>query len=165
MRGYLQFLESRISEIFKDVSMLYHGPLYASEIVRFPVNRYGPLALTLALLAVYIVCCYFSIIFSCYLEEFAFIAYWIYFGAVLAICTLFSALFVVALNRNDKAVQRSKFLCEEFYKNNCSGEDDKRAMEEFEQKLEEHKNLYFCLDSVKFLQSIPREIVINFRRW
>ena len=162
LRGYLQFLESRINEIFKDASMLYHGPLYASEIVRFPVNKYGPFALALGLLAVYTVCCFFSCNFSQCLAGLAADAYGIYFRAVLVICTLFSTLFVVALTRNDKAVQRSKFLCEEFYKNNCSGEDDKRAMEEFEHKLKEYKNLYFCPITCK--EKIC-EIVKNFRRW
>ena len=168
LRGYLQFLERRINGIFKDVSMLYHGPLYASEIVHFPVNKYGPFALALGLFAVYVVCCYFSNNFSQCLTGSAANVYWIYFGAILAICTLFSALFIVALTRNDKAVQRLGFLCEKFYQDNCPDEDDERAMERFEQKREAHKELYFHLGggrSIEILKKMMRETCKHFRRW
>lgn len=118
LRGYLQFLEDRLNAILCEKSMLYHSILFTEEIVFFPVNRYGPLALVVALIGIFYTCARWSI--SIFRENLPalndyIITYGIYYGLVLIICIPCCILYGAGLSRNNAAIKRSREICKQLY--------------------------------------------------
>lgn len=128
LRGYMQFLEERLNEAFRETSMLYHGALFSDEIELFPVNYKGPKALGAALGALFFACC--TISFAVFwnalpgLLVLYIIFYIVYFAGVLIICLPCCVLYVRALSKNRDAVKRAKETCDQLYAN-CSMNDGK----------------------------------------
>lgn len=120
LRGYMQFLEEQLNESLCETSMLYHSVLFSDEIVFFPVNRYGPIALAIALLCLFVTCTGWSVgIFlkispTDSLREYLF-GYKVYLVVVLLLCTVCCVLYGIALTRNNDAVKRTRDLCYQLY--------------------------------------------------
>lgn len=150
LRGYMQFLEERLNGILCETSMLYHGALFSDEIDLFPVNRYGPVALGFALIALFAACCVWSWSLFSYAKPTPYeFGYYFFFGAVLVICVPCSIFYSIALTRNGKAVDRAKDMCDKLYADYSINSDKLPTLAQLKQiakeynaeKLKKHQGL------------------------
>ncbi len=115
LRGYTQFLEQCLNKVLHETSMSYHGALFSNEIVSFPVNVFGPVAMGAALVGFFATCAVWS--HKLYTQsQLIEIGFYFFYWAVLVICSICCTIFAVALMRNNQAVERSREACEMLYK-------------------------------------------------
>lgn len=123
LRGYMQFLEECLNKVLYETSMSYHGALFLDEIVPFPVNAFGPAALSVGLAALFLTCAIWS--HNLYKQsQLTEAGYVVFFWFALIICSGCSFLFAVALMRNNQAVKRSKETCRRRYRDSFMQADE-----------------------------------------
>ena len=111
-RGYIQFLEECLNKELGKNDMLYSKFLIPEYYAKFPVNRFGPFAMILFLLMLYIFSFFISSTFACRSIYTEFVtAYKWGMRILLVFCTSFSVLYVVSLARNDIVIKNTKKAC------------------------------------------------------
>lgn len=111
-RGYIQFLEECLNKELGKNDMLYSKFLIPEYYAKFPVNSFGPYAMMIFLLILYIFSFLISFIFA-YRSIYTifFIAYLCGGGILLVFCTSFAVLYCVSLVHNNIVIEKIKKAC------------------------------------------------------
>lgn len=111
-RGYVQFLEECLNKEMGKNDMLYSKFLIPEYYAKFPVNKYGPIAMIIFLLILYFFSFWISSIFAYGSIYTDFLTAYKWGRIILFVfCTFFDVLYVVSLMQNDIVIKNTKKAC------------------------------------------------------
>lgn len=111
-RGYVQFLEECVNKEVGNKDMLYSKFLIPEYYAKFPVNKFGPIAMIIFLFILYFFGFWISFIFAHKSANTIFITAYNWGSVILfGFCTFFDILYIISLMRNDIIIKSVKDAC------------------------------------------------------
>lgn len=115
LRGYVQFLEDQLNQMLGQKTMLYSSFVIPDKYAKFPVNKYGPIAMFVILTVIYVICLVCAPQFAFYektIRWYQQIDIFSVMGILFALgCIVLTICYVIALTKNDEAMAEIKFAC------------------------------------------------------